>query len=198
MTAALATGHPNPRGARAERTRTAVVDALLALLREGRRRPTGREIADRAGVSLRSLYVHFEDLDDLYRAAAAHQLRRHRHLVEPIDPRLPLDERVRCFVRRRARLYEATDGVRQAASFWAPTSPALTEVVATAHRAGWQEVTRVFAAELAGDEARTHAVWAASSDALWDGLRHIRGLGVAEARRVMELLVRAALAPPDA
>lgn len=197
MTAALAPGRPDRRSARAERTRTAVVDALLALLREGRRRPTGREIADRAGVSLRSLYVHFDDLDDLYRAAAAHHLRRHRHLVRPVDPGLPLGERVRCFVRQRARLYETTDGVRQAAAFWAPTSPALTEVVAAAHRAGWQEVTRVFAAELAGDPARANAVWAASSAALWDGLRHDRGLGAAEACRVMEVLVRAALAPAD-
>jgi AcrR family transcriptional regulator len=43
------------RSARSRRTRTAVVDALLRLLRAGNLRPTAREIASEAGISLRSV-----------------------------------------------------------------------------------------------------------------------------------------------
>src|ERR1044072_5768679 len=58
------------RSARAARTRDAVVEALLSLLDEGNLRPTARQVAERAGVSLRSVYVHFDDLEDLFTAAA--------------------------------------------------------------------------------------------------------------------------------
>ena len=50
----------------AARTRTAVVDALLTLNARGHLRPTARDIAAEAGVSLRSVYVHFDDLEALF------------------------------------------------------------------------------------------------------------------------------------
>ena len=50
------------RLARSARTRHAVVDALLDLLGEGDLRPTAARIAERAGVSLRIVFHHFEDL----------------------------------------------------------------------------------------------------------------------------------------
>ena len=53
------------RASRAARTRIAVVDALLALNEKGNLRPTAREIAAEAGVSLRSIYVHFDDVESL-------------------------------------------------------------------------------------------------------------------------------------
>jgi AcrR family transcriptional regulator len=58
------------RATRAERTRIAVVDALLSLNEQGNLRPTAREIAAEAGVSLRSIYVHFDDVEALFIAAA--------------------------------------------------------------------------------------------------------------------------------
>jgi TetR/AcrR family transcriptional regulator, regulator of autoinduction and epiphytic fitness len=47
------------RVARAERSRRAIVAAHLALIDEGDLRPTGERIAERAGVSLRSLWTNF-------------------------------------------------------------------------------------------------------------------------------------------
>src|SRR5208282_909869 len=54
------------RLARSARTRHAVVDALLDLLGEGDLRPTAARIADRAGVSLRLVFHHFDDLEAIY------------------------------------------------------------------------------------------------------------------------------------
>src|SRR5437870_4843088 len=66
------------RTARGQRTRAAVVDALLALLEEGDLRPPAPRIADRAGVSLRSVFQHFADRETLFAAVAAAQLERMR------------------------------------------------------------------------------------------------------------------------
>ena len=53
------------RRARRERGRTAVVDALFALLQEGEGLPAVEAIAERAGVSVSSVFRYFDGLDDL-------------------------------------------------------------------------------------------------------------------------------------
>ena len=56
--------------------REAVVDALLDLYSEGNLRPSTDEIAERAGISPRSLFRYFEDSDDLAGEAVSRQLER--------------------------------------------------------------------------------------------------------------------------
>src|SRR5438132_11759096 len=90
------------RVVRGRRSREAVVDALLALIDEGDVRPTAQRIAERAGVSLRSLFHHFDDLESLFVAAAdAHQAR-----IAPVLRRLPRTgpraDRVAAFVDARS------------------------------------------------------------------------------------------------
>ena len=55
------------RNARGLRTRGEIIAALLDLVREGDISPTMQAIADRAGVSVRSIYQHFTDTEGLYR-----------------------------------------------------------------------------------------------------------------------------------
>ena len=57
------------RRASRERNRDAVVDALLDLYREGNLSPGADAVAERSGLSRRSLFRYFDDLDDLCRAA---------------------------------------------------------------------------------------------------------------------------------
>ena len=56
------------RSARAERTRRAMVDALLGLIAEGDLKASPERIVERAGVSLRTLWTNFKDLEGLYAA----------------------------------------------------------------------------------------------------------------------------------
>lgn len=60
------------RRLRSERTRQYIIEAYLAVLREGPRVPTAAEIAERAGYSVRSLFERFPDLLALSLAAADH------------------------------------------------------------------------------------------------------------------------------
>jgi len=58
------------RRLRSERTRQHIIEAYLAMLREGSGIPTAAQIAERAGYSVRSLFERFPDLLALSLAAA--------------------------------------------------------------------------------------------------------------------------------
>lgn len=105
-------GRVDGRRARRERNREAVVDAVLELLREGHLRPSTDQIAERAGLSPRSLFRYFDDVDDLFGVAIQKQARFFReHLHAEIDPTRPLRERIVSFVEHRLDLYDAISGV---------------------------------------------------------------------------------------
>ena len=82
------------RTARAVRTRGRLVDATIALVEEGDLRPTAPRIAERAGVSVRSVFQHFDDLETLFSAVGIRVVERLAKLVRPIDPAAPLEIRV--------------------------------------------------------------------------------------------------------
>ena len=71
------------RAARAARTRDAIVEATVALVEAGDVRPTAPRIAGRAGVSVRSVFQHFDDLSALYTAVVCLVVERLAVLVVP-------------------------------------------------------------------------------------------------------------------
>lgn len=102
------------RRARGERTRLRVLEALLELVEEGELRPTAQEVAERAGVALRTVYHHFEDVAALRSMAFMMQAERHRELLRPVDAALPLEERIQQMTRQYRRLFEAITPLRLA------------------------------------------------------------------------------------
>src|SRR5258707_14588117 len=102
------------RTARALRTREAIVDASIALVDEGDLRPTAPKIAERACVSVRSVFQHFDDLEGLYAAVADRLVERLGHLGLTVDPKQPLDPRLPEPVRQRAVLPGAVTPIRRA------------------------------------------------------------------------------------
>jgi len=103
------------RRLRSDRSRAAVVEALLTLYEEGNAQPGAAEIARRAGVSERSVFRHFEDLDSLAVATIDRELERVGSLFQLPDMAGSLDERVRTLVEQRLALYAATGAVARAA-----------------------------------------------------------------------------------
>lgn len=186
------------RTLRSIRTRSAVVDALLALIDEGDLRPPAPRIAERAGVSLRSVFQHFRDLEALFAVAADRQLERLQELFQPIAADGPLAARLDAFVQQRARIYEAFTPVRRAALVQEPFS---VQAVASRDRVlalARAEVQATFAAELAA--ARTaaadllEALDAAASWQVWEALRSHQGLSLARARKVLHRMLHSLLA----
>jgi TetR/AcrR family transcriptional regulator, regulator of autoinduction and epiphytic fitness len=164
------------RTARSQRTRSAIVEALVSLLEDGELQPTANRIAERAGISLRLIYHHFGDLDSLFRAVAERELERIATLTEPVDPSLPLPDRVEAMVRQRSAILEAITPVRRASLLQEPFSREIVAARRTLFVAGSREIERAFAAELAGvppAERATHvdALQTVLSWGFWNDLR---------------------------
>lgn len=187
------------RTARSARTRDAVVEAFLDLLDEGDLRPTARRVADRAGVSLRSVYVRFEDLDALAVEAARRQWERISNLARPLPNEGPRSERVAAFVEQRCRILDFAAPVRRAAEIQEHFSPALAALLEWARGLARDEVAHVFATELG---ARSHDGRTRLLDGLdvvagamtWEALRRQRQLSAPEAQRVVADMLDALLA----
>ena len=196
----MTTAYPpvDGRTARATRTRSAVAAALLGLLEEGRLRPTAADIAERAGVSLRSVFQHFDDMESLYAAVAEAQMVRLSRLISQETGVGPLAARASAFVERRAELLETITPVRRAALLQEPFSEELARRLRLAHDMAREEIERTFAPELgvvpAGDGRDiVFALDVATNWSAWDTSRRLNGLSIEESKRVMERTIIALL-----
>jgi len=155
------------RHARRERNRLAVVDAMLALYATGNLDPSSDQIAERAGLSSRSLFRYFDDLDDLVRVAVARHFERVRPLAElDTNTAAPLAERVRRLVTQRMRLFDAVASVGTVARLRAPFQPLLAAELRAARKYWRQQIRLLFVPELRalGSASASHIV--ASIDVL--------------------------------
>jgi TetR/AcrR family transcriptional regulator of autoinduction and epiphytic fitness len=78
---------------RSRATHERITSSLLSLVDLGRLHPNANEVAQYAGVSLRTIYHHFHDLDYLYSAALAQQADFVRSRLVAIEPTREIIER---------------------------------------------------------------------------------------------------------
>ncbi len=171
------------RRERSKRTHAAIVEALTQLLDEGRIEPTAVEIAERAGVAVRSIAQHFASREELLLAVAQHHTQRLEH--EPVDAKAPLARRLEAFVAERARELESSRAMRGAAAVVLQRSPSVAEALQKVAERRRPEPARVFAPEVgasAAPRATERSVALVTSGRAWDALRAEMGLGVKAAR----------------
>ena len=127
-----------------------MVDALLELWREGNLAPTVAEVASCSGVSHRSVFRYFEDLDELGRAAADRQQQLVAHLYELSDlGRGPLADRIRTLVESRVALFEEVAPTARVARLRAPFVAAIAARLTESRTYLRAQIGQQFAAELA-------------------------------------------------
>jgi AcrR family transcriptional regulator len=179
------------------RTREAIVDACIALVDEGDVRPTALKVAERAGVSVRSVFQHFDDLEGLYAAIASRLVDRLGGVKVVVDAELPIGARITEMVRSRSRALEILTPVRQAAAVHAPFSPEIRARLQAGHAMLRAELARVFADELEkrDEPARTRLLDTVLSWPSWDNLRTLNGRSKEEAQATVEQMVSAMLLP---
>ncbi len=187
------------RLARSVRTRKAIVDACISLAEEGDLRPTTPRIADRAGVSVRSVFQHFDGLESLYAAVAERVVERAAGLVEPVDTGLALERRVAEAVRQRSAVLEATTPIRRASAVHAPFSAELTARIRRGQELFRAHTADIFAPELATLPSEEAEVLLDILGVLlgwptWETLRTTDGRTEAEARATVVRMVDGALA----
>jgi AcrR family transcriptional regulator len=175
------------RRARRHRSRDLAVDAVLDLLNDGVSRPTAQQVAERSGVSLRSIFRIFEDVETLHATAAAKQQDRVRHLFVNVDPAGALEDRVDAIARVTAGVYATVAPVRRAALRAATDSEILQSELDRARLWLRREIDRVFETELADrdDDGITYAaIEATLSFEAWDQLRTGQRANAARAKAV--------------
>ena len=130
------------RAARGERTRNSIIDALHSLLRDGGDDVSARSVAERADVSMRSVFQHFSDMESVYVELAARQTEVIRPHLEAFDTRLPLSERIERIVIARDEMFAAIAPVRGAVNRHRSTrtSPSIRANLLRLHRAQRDQV----------------------------------------------------------
>lgn len=198
----MPTADPPPvedgRVARGRRSREAFVEAFLHLVGEGGNAVTGADVAAAAGLSVRSFWTHFADMEALY-DAAAHALWHHyttTHRTPSAEG--TLDERVARWAQQRSAELDEVTPYAATAALREPFSPALRASRARFISSIVTDVEVVFAPELSGDDAGTRrdAVVAVSSYSCWTAWRRDLGLTTTAARDALDLAVRGALTAP--
>lgn len=189
------------RDARVSRTRQALCDAFLDLVAEGSLRPGAEDIAERAGLSRRSLFHHFKDLAELYDEAYELGMRRAAPLLRDVDGDAPLEERLAELADTRCRFLEVTLPFHWELTARALVGPARSQARRSARerlREDARSIAATFARDLAGLPARERSelersMAAAISHATWGHLRTSLGLSRRAARGVVVRSLRALL-----
>jgi AcrR family transcriptional regulator len=171
----------------------------MELLRAGDPDPTAKAVAQRAGVSLRLVFHHFADMDDLYQFVGTLQLRRQWAEMPQVSPKLSLPTRIERTVAHRAALFEETSYIRRALMCRAPTCPAVGRALEASDNLFLEDLKATFSPELAGLSAASRAEYLGAMDTgtsweAWERLRATSGVPVRGARRVMSLILEALFA----
>lgn len=181
-----------------ERNRNAVVDALLDLYEEGNLFPGAQEIAERSGVSRRSLFRYFDDMDDMCRVAIERHAERVGHLFElEGEGKGELPERIDRIVEQRVRLFERIARIRLLAKMRSAVQPILDERLMETQDRLRRQAEGHFAREMAGRTRKERRMLLAAVDTAlsFEAYEHMSAMGAstAEIRDSMRLIVEALL-----
>jgi AcrR family transcriptional regulator len=175
---------------RGERNRQAVVQAYLSMVQEGVLQPTAHAVAARAGVSPRSVFHHFADMESLLAAAAEAHVVEYLPLIHDLPRTGSFDLRLTAFVDQRSRIAEKVLPVFRAARLVEHASAIATE------RLNWTsdilrlETAEVFAPELGPTPDGTlDALDAITSLEAWVRFRDRQGLDAERTRDVVRLAI---------
>ena len=182
------------RHRRTERTRERIAKAMTALIYEGCESPRTTDIARRAGVSPRTVFHHFKDMETLYSEIIRQTEPRVARLIVSLDPNSTLHNRADSLIEQRFEIYRLIAPLRRAvrASNEARTSPAILEAGRRLQHVLARHAAETFAAELRGKPDRFGAlerIAAVTSFETWNHFVNVQRLGASRTKRHMMLVV---------
>jgi AcrR family transcriptional regulator len=174
------------------------VDALLDLIQSGNPAPTAQQIADKSGISVRTVFRLTEDIESLHAAAVDRQIQRTAHLYVALRTTGGLGARIRALVENRATVFEAIAPIRRVADRLAGTSSPIASGLAMHHQLLRAQVAELFEQELARVSRvrrpdTLSALDVATGWETWDTLRRHQGLSVPSSAQVVRLLIEGVL-----
>lgn len=178
------------RRLRSERSRTAIIEAMLALQDDGVLVPTAHQVAERSGINIRSIFRHFEDMEALFEAADRELRESYEAPFVGGDRKGSLEERIEHAVERHAAAYEKLGNMilSAQAQMWR------YEVLRKNYARSQRNLRRDLDDWLPELEQlpgwRREAVDAIASFEMWHRLRNFQGLGKKSAIEVVSNLLK--------
>lgn len=174
-------------------TRKKIVEALAALISEGRFSPTAEQVAQRADVGLRTVFRHFGDMDALYREISTDVEAEVQPLLQVRLDAPTWQARVLRSIDVRSSIYDRTAVMHLAAQAHRHESVYLAQNLMDTARLERDLLRRLLPDAVAQNATLLDALDLMLSFEAWIRLRREQGLDADAARRVMRLGVEALL-----
>ena len=181
------------RRQRSERSRAAIITATLNLIDSGNYAPTTREIAQEAGIGLRSFFRHFEDMEALMEAIDQKMRQYYEPLFDGDFEAGELEARIEDTVIGLSDAYERLKNMMMITRVQLWRSKVLQKNYAR-NQNGLRKHLEKWLPELKDvPEANREAAHATASFETWDRLRRHQKLNISQARNAMIAALTAVL-----
>jgi AcrR family transcriptional regulator len=171
-----------------------IVEAMMELIVAGDLSPSAARVAEEAGIGLRTVFRHFDDMDALYAVITATITEQVMPIVMAPYPDQEWRANIRELVRRRVRVFETTLPFRLAANIKRYQSPFLMGQYSRVVMLERELILRLLPGPVRADRISVEALCAALSFHTWRTLRHDQSLPAEEAGAVMGHMVEAVMA----
>ena len=187
------------RSLRRERNRQDIVDALLGLIENGETEISAALIASKAGLSERSIFRYFDDVNDLYRSVCDLAFSKEIEYALIDDAGVgSLDTKIENFVNQRVRIYTMNERIAPAARSFAFKNPIIKNQLVVGRKLLRNQIIKHFSEELSAFDKQQQQVAVAIIDSLttfeyYDMMRSDQKMSVQAIKSVLTESIRKAL-----
>ena len=187
------------RSLRRERNRQDIVDALLGLIENGETEISAALIASKAGLSERSIFRYFDDVNDLYRSVCDLAFSKEIEYALIDDAGVgSLDTKIENFVNQRVRIYTMNEKIAPAARSFAFKNPIIKNQLVVGRKLLRTQIIKHFAEELSVFDKQQQQAAVAIIDSLttfeyYDMMRSDQKMSVQAIKSVLTESIRKAL-----
>jgi AcrR family transcriptional regulator len=187
------------RSLRRERNRQDIVNALLDLIETGETEISAALIASKAGLSERSIFRYFDDVNDLYRSVCDLAFSKEIEYALIDDAGVgSLDTKIENFVNQRVRIYTMNEKIAPAARSFAFKNPIIKNQLVVGRKLLRNQIIKHFAEELSAFDKQQQQVAVAIIDSLttfeyYDMMRSDQKMSVQAIKSVLTESIRKAL-----
>jgi TetR/AcrR family transcriptional regulator, regulator of autoinduction and epiphytic fitness len=187
------------RSLRRERNRQDIVDALLSLIENGETEISAALIASKAGLSERSIFRYFDDVNDLYRSVCDLAFSKEIEYALIDDAGVgSLDTKIENFVNQRVRIYTMNEKIAPAARSFAFKNPIIKNQLVVGRKLLRTQIMKHFAEEFSVFDKQQQQVAVAIIDSLttfeyYDMMRSDQRMSVQAIKSVLTESIRKAL-----
>lgn len=189
--------HPDGRRQRSQASRAKIINAFMELMKAGDPSPSAARVAKRAGVGLRSVFRHFDDMDSLY--LEIDNLLYDRWGPVLAEPYKSLDWREQLIelIKRRAKIYENIAPYRLITNFARFRSDQLMKNYERLMKHESGALNAILPKSVQKDKRRSRAILLATSFDSWRLFRHDQELSERQTVETMSQIVKDIIAHID-